>query len=203
MPQRVKSKILRHSRWVSLRHQNYTSGWPTGAVLSPLLCTVYVADIPSSKPVHMAQFADDTCIFYQYQLRKLPRSTTVLQEALNEICNWFARWNIKISANKTEAIIFTKTGRRLQIPKNIKNHWISYSSSVKYFGLTLDSKLTFQKHVSNLKQKFYRALAILYPFFKCNTLSQRIKITLYVICSFNLQHAIIRIWSLEHSCQMP
>ena len=81
--------------------------------------------------------------------------------------DWFVyflvNWNIKINITKTEAIIFTKTSRKLQIPLKIQNQPIPYSSSVKYLGLTLDPKLTFNNHIAQIKGKFYGALGILYP----------------------------------------
>ena len=155
------------------------AGVPQGAVLSPLLYNIYVADIPTSKPIHMAQFADDTCIFYQCKFKQIANRIKILQTALNQISDWFARWNIKINANKTEAIVFRKINRKVEAPIKIQNRIIPYSSSVKYLGLTLDSKLTFRQHTSKTISKTYFMLSVLYPFFKSHTLFQRIKVILY------------------------
>ena len=131
-----------NSRWVSLRHETYTCGRvPQGAVLSPLLYNIYVADIPTSKPIHMAQFADDTCVFYQCKFNQISKKIKHLQTALNLISDWFASWNIKINATKTEAIVFRKYRREVEAPIKIQNQIIPYNSSVKYLGLTLDSNI--------------------------------------------------------------
>ena len=118
--------------------------------------------------------------FYQNKFKNLSKSLNVLQTFLNQICDWFASWNIKINAQKTEAIVFTKTYRTLETPIKIRNRTIPYSPSVKYLGLTLDSKLTFKSHITKTVNKAYGALSILYPLFKSYTLSKRIKVILYM-----------------------
>ena len=176
---------------------SHSNAWPGTASY-----TIYVGDITTRRRVHMAQFADDTCLLYQYRFRKLPKVglLKVLQDALNEVCTWFASWNIKNNATKTEAIIFTRSSKRLQIPLKIQNQPIPYNSSVKYLGLTLDSKLTFKNHIAQIKGKFYGALGILYPLFKSNTLSQRIKFTLYVAAIRSMLIYGCEAWSILASC---
>ena len=88
--------------------------------------------------------------------------------------------NIKINARKTEAIVFTKFCRTLEAPIKIRNGTISYSLSVKYFGLTLDSKLIFIIHITKTINKACGALSILNPLFKSYTLSKRIIVILYM-----------------------
>ena len=80
-----------------------------------------------------------TCFLYQNKFKNFSKSLNVLQTFLNQICDWFASWNVKINAQKTEAIVFTKFSRTLEGPIKIRNGTIPYSSSVKYLGLTLDS----------------------------------------------------------------
>ena len=176
------------------------AGVPQGAVLSPLLYNVYVADIPSCNQVHLAQYADDTCIFHQNKFQRLPHSIHRVQEALNDICDWFARWNIKINAQKTEAIVFKRTYRELEAPIQIQNKVIPYSNSVTYLSLTLDSKLTFSKHIQNSINKSYCALGILYPLFKSYTLSKRIKVILYMAIIRSMLLYGCEAWSILAKC---
>ena len=81
---------------------------------------------------------------------------------------------------KTEAIVFRKYRREVEAPIKIQNQIIPYNSSVKYLGLTLDSKLTFRQHTSKILNKSSFMLSVLYPFFKSHTLFQRIKVILYM-----------------------
>ena len=176
------------------------AGVPQGAVLSPLLYNVYVSDIPTCDQVHMAQYADDTCLFYQLKFKHIPNYIHVLQTFLDKICDWFASWNIKINAQKTEAIVFTKTYRTVEAPIKISNTTIPYSSKVKYLGLTLDSKLTFKSHVNTTINNAYGALSILYPFFKSYTLSWRIKLILYMSIIRSMLLYGCEAWSILPQC---
>ena len=148
----------------------------------------------------MAQFADDTCVFYQSKLRNIPESIRFLQRALNKLSDWFARWNIKINARKTEAIAFHKGGNKTETRIKIQNCVIPYSSSVKYLGVTLDSKLTFQKHIKNTINKANGALSILYPFFKAHTLSKRTKVILYMSIVRSMLLYGCEAWSILAAC---
>ena len=118
----------------------------------------------------MAHFGDFVYsigpVFLPLLYKQVPRRIHVLQNALDQICDWFARWNIKINARETEAIVFRKVYRPVEAPIKIQNHIIPYSSSVKYLGLTLDFKLTFNEHTTKSINKAYGALGILYLFFQ-------------------------------------
>jgi hypothetical protein len=66
---------------------------------------MYVNDTPQAIGVHLALFADDTCLYTSkhkegYVLRKL-------QCGLNSVEEWSKCWNIKINEDKTQAIYFS------------------------------------------------------------------------------------------------
>jgi hypothetical protein len=81
------------------------AGVPQNSVLSPTLFNMYINDTPQAIDVHLALFADDTCLYATerkegYVLRKL-------QRGLNSMVEWSKRWNIKINEDKTQAIYFS------------------------------------------------------------------------------------------------
>jgi hypothetical protein len=60
------------------------AGVPQGSVLSPTLYNLSINDAPQSPDVHLALFADDTCIYSTdrketYVLRKLQRGLTLIE----------------------------------------------------------------------------------------------------------------------------
>jgi hypothetical protein len=66
---------------------------------------MYINDTSQTNGVHIALFADDTCLYAterkeSYVLRKL-------QRGLNSMAEWSKRWNIKINEDKTQAIYFS------------------------------------------------------------------------------------------------
>ena len=142
-----------------LRHNSFSN--PSELILQPFRWH----EIPPCKKDQIAQFADDTCLFYQSRFKSIPTSIRFLQRALDQLNDWFARWNIKINATKTEAIVFQKVKKKVEAPIKIQNCIIPYSPSVKYLGITLDSKLTFQNHITKTVNKAYGALSTYYIHF--------------------------------------
>jgi hypothetical protein len=60
------------------------AGVPQGSLLSPTLYSLYINNAPQSPGVHLALFADDTCIYCTdrkegYVFRKLQRSLTSME----------------------------------------------------------------------------------------------------------------------------
>jgi hypothetical protein len=59
-------------------------GVPQGLVLSPTLFNVYINDAPQTRGVHIAHFADDTCLYATYRkegflVRKFHRSLSSME----------------------------------------------------------------------------------------------------------------------------
>jgi len=97
-------------------------------------------------------YADDTAIISSsYGLNKIKNK---LQKSLEGLNNYFKKWKIKINQEKTEAIIFTKRRQPLPLPlKSEQGDKITWKESVKYLGVHLDSKLKFNKHITELRSK--------------------------------------------------
>jgi hypothetical protein len=68
------------------------AGVPQGSVLAPVLYSLYINDIPATPGIHLALFADDTCVYAtekheRHVLNKLQRGLT----AVGSCCQG---WNI-------------------------------------------------------------------------------------------------------------
>jgi retron-type reverse transcriptase len=97
------------------------AGVPQGSVLSPTLFNMYVNDIPQAIGVHLALFADDTCLYVTerkegYVLRKL-------QRGLNSVEEWFKLWDIKIDVDEIQAIFSYTEWAEYPICKKFKISW--------------------------------------------------------------------------------
>uniref|UniRef100_A0A2S2R1T0 RNA-directed DNA polymerase from mobile element jockey n=1 Tax=Sipha flava TaxID=143950 RepID=A0A2S2R1T0_9HEMI len=120
---------------------------PQGAILSPILCNIYVADQPVSLLTVVAEFADDKVI-YSSNANPLVVSNQ-LQNHLNQMEEWYSKWKVKINNEKSSHITFTlKKG--IIPPLYLSNKIIPSVISVKYLGLILDKRLNWVKH---FKQK--------------------------------------------------
>lgn len=136
------------------------AGVPQLSVLGPLLFNIYTADIPPPKRAEIAQFADDTMLYYSS--RNLSALDKALTDDLRRITKWYNKWRIKINEQKAQAIHFTHRQKRPdEIP--INGYKIPWQSTVKYLGVTLDQKLTYSKHTKEITRGIGIATSWLYP----------------------------------------
>lgn len=163
-----KRRMSVHINEFSSNEKPIAAGVPQGSILGPLLFIFYISDMPKSPHTNMSIFADDTAI-YSSQLN-LKESTTKLQEHLMILENYFHQWKIKINANKSEHIDFTRK-RRIKpdehpIQLKYDNNNIQMVDSAKYLGVTLQRNLKFSLHVNNTILKAKKAMSILFPFIR-------------------------------------
>jgi hypothetical protein len=153
------------------------AGVPQGSVLSPTLFNMYINDTPQAIGVHLALFAEDTCLYTTerkegYVLRKF-------QRGLNSVVEWSKHWNIKINEDKTQAIYFSHRIRPPESLLTINGQNIPFVNNVKYLCVIFDRKITWGLHIKTIETKAFRAFIRTYSLFKSEHLSSNIKLTLY------------------------
>jgi len=93
------------------------AGVAKGGLISPVLFSLYVKDMPSpSHHVELALYADDTAIISTS--RKL-----TLESQLSNLQRWMSEWKIAINVSKITAIIFACAGRRFIQPQISNTLW--------------------------------------------------------------------------------
>ena len=140
------------------------AGVPQGSVIGPILYTIYCSDLPKFPSCQYAFYADDTAIFNSNKFGDF--IVIELQHALDSIVSYFKKWKIKLNASKTQAIFFTRRRSFVYLPNSkviSDGHEIQWMSNVRYLGVHLDPKLTFQCHVSNIIKKINISIKLLYP----------------------------------------
>jgi hypothetical protein len=91
------------------------AGVAQGGLISPVLFSLYVNDMPTpSHHVELALYADDKAII------ATPRKPTLLviypESYLNDQ-QWLSEWRIAINVSKSTAIIFARARRRFIQPR--------------------------------------------------------------------------------------
>lgn len=163
------------------------AGVPQGSVLGPILYTLYTSDIPRYGNTNLALYADDTALYTS----SMNVNTIVdrLQKAVIELGLWFRKWGIEINPDKSAAVFFYRTvlgshsRRKPQTPITLYDKPIPWRQHAKYLGVTLDTRLTFRKHIDTVRNRAAFILGRLYPMLgKHSKLSLRNKVTLYKLC---------------------
>ena len=160
------------------------AGVPQGSPLSPFLFNIYINDIPVPKHCKVAVYADDTALISSIKNYDLPKLVKRMESGLSEIENHFSSWKIKLNTAKTESMLFTKSSKMSKIKEShkisIKDKKLDWKESVKYLGVTLDSKLTFKTNIAENHLKARKAMASIYCLLKkTSTLNLSCKLTLY------------------------
>ncbi|XP_069357560.1 uncharacterized protein [Maniola hyperantus] len=85
----------------------------------------------------------------------------LMQGALNTIEKWCRENQLAVNAEKTVIVPFTRRRNleKLESPK-LNNRSIPFSCEVKYLGITLDQKLTWNSHVDGVLKKAKSPLGI-------------------------------------------
>ncbi|KAJ4438289.1 hypothetical protein ANN_14228 [Periplaneta americana] len=138
---------------------------PQGSILAPFLYLIYTHDIPTAKSdsLTVAQFADDIAVLSKGDTGE--QVTTILQNFLQEIEIWNKKWRTVMNTNKSSTVTFTYLKKEKVFPLYLNCSPVPQHEEVRHLGLILDSRLTWNKHLTytlqKLRYRLHRLKAIL------------------------------------------
>ena len=130
---------------------NIVSGVPQGSVLGPLLFFLYTSELFSILENKLICYADDSTLM---AVVPSPGARVTVAESLNRdlvrVNAWCDLWGMKLNASKTKTIIVSRscTVHPQSPPITIDGTVLKESDDLDILGVTFDSKLTFEKHLS-------------------------------------------------------
>ena len=168
-----------HCNNISSSRHPITAGVPQGSALGPLLFSLYINNIPkpTDHRIFNAIYADDTAVVATSYCPDVLQN--ILQPHLDRLDGFFLRYGLKVNPDKCQAIVFST--RRDIAPPNLtlSNAPLRWIKTIKYLGVTLDSRLTFQHHIKMVKQKAVCRILAIRKFLRSPNLSLEAKLTLY------------------------
>nr|XP_054921490.1 uncharacterized protein LOC129382122 [Dermacentor andersoni] len=138
-------------------------GVPQGSVLSPFLFNLALAPIieciPKTGrfPVRAVLYADDIALFVRGPPSATAAMRNQLQAALDIVANFLRAIGLRLSSTKSEAILIH--------PRSVRRHTgcilvdgvpLPWRLTVRYLGLTIDSRLSWLAAVSRLRAEMRR-----------------------------------------------
>ena len=145
-------------------------GLPQGAVLSPVLFNIFLADLPSliSDGTFLVQYADDMCMWRNITINNKTRKRSLkfiqdsYQADINIIQQYMTDNGFKLSTDKTKLMFFSPGPTPLNLPTfTLYNKVLNYTHSIKFLGAFISSNLKWNYHIDHLLNKGRKALNLL------------------------------------------
>ena len=155
---------------------NVTCGIPQGSVLGPCLFSLYTNDMPASVVSGtLYLYADDSTIYSVGST--VDEACSLLNKALDELNKWCMANSLTPHSTKCEAMLFYRGSFTGPYPViTVGNEAISWVCYARLLGVTIDHKLTWTKHLTELRNNFVNKLNLLR---KCTFLTRKPLLDLY------------------------
>ena len=110
-----------------------------------------LADIIKKHKRQYHTYADDTQIYIQCKnnVESMNEAVSKLENCIREASDWIKQNSLKINEDKTEFIIFSNKPQTKDCHSlSVGHNYITLFDCIKILGVTLDSKMTLTKHIS-------------------------------------------------------
>ena len=123
-------------------------GVPQGSILGPLLFSIYICDMfYDICDCDIASYADDNTPYASSS--SLDPLINKLEESANNLFQWFGNNHMKTNADKCH-LLFTGN---YEVSANINELEIESSKKEKLLGISIDTTLSFEHHITSLCKK--------------------------------------------------
>ena len=189
--QRVKISGT-YSKW-----ENVHCGVPQGSILGPLLFNIFINDLfYVIDKCTLYNYADDNTISYSHT--NVDDLNITLFTDAEKVIEWFNGNYMGINQGKFKCMSMGRQADKVVF--RINGTDILPSESVKILGITIDQKLNFHEHISNICKSAARQLNVLKRLHKYLNLEARLGIyRCYLLSNFNYCPIIWHFCNIEQT----
>ena len=138
--------------------EHVTSGVPQGSVIGPVLFLAYINDLPEGLQSKVRLFADDTVV---YMTVSSPADAALLQKDLQRLEEWEDKWQLSFNSDKCNVLRVTRSTKQIDTEYTLHGQILKQLDSAKYLGVTIEQKLSWNVHISNVVKKANSSTAFL------------------------------------------
>jgi len=187
----IQSYLVNRRQYVNIRNdtssiQLVKHGVPQGSVLGPLLFILFINNLPKSVGnARVYMYADDSTTLVSH---KNSLSLNDLAETVGgQVSSWISNNGLVMNNNKTQSLVVS-----LSTQGNLER------SSVQFLGLTIDTTLSWQQHVENLKKKLSTATFVIRKLSNCLSI-QYLRDVYFALFHARLSYGILLWGGSSHS----
>ncbi|BES96992.1 Retrotransposon protein [Nesidiocoris tenuis] len=174
---------------------------PQGSVWGPILYLLYVGDIPTQRGTSSFMFADDHAVLARNSSGVA--ASTALQSLVDDVQEWTQMWRINMNNDKSCIATFTLRRKFQTLPVTMNNSPVPPANVVRYLGVHLQQRLTFDSHVSELVKRTRARINLLKPLMgPKSTLSLDYKRILYLTMIRPIWQYGCSVWGLACKSQI-
>ena len=161
------------------------AGMPQGSILGPILFNIFNNDIYYVLQSDLHNFADDNTVSAVTEtISELVKS---LEDKANVAIEWFHVNEMIVNPGKFKSVLLSKSRENLSgYQIKLRRHEIETKEFVILLGVTIDSKLAFEKHISQLcQQSSSQSNALKRPGFCMDREIRQVIVRSFILARFN------------------
>ena len=146
--------------------KDITIGIPQGSVLGPSLFLVFINYITDCLRLSTCNIYADYVVLYVSD-KDINVITSRLQADLYDINKWYCKNRLRININKSNVMLLSSNTRgndELSLRVHIDTETIEQDRSIRYLGITIDDRLSWDIHIKSLTKSLSYKIFELFHF---------------------------------------
>ena len=141
-------------------------GLPQGLCLGPLLCLIYINNLPKTIQGKVSMYADDTSLCHMSN--DISQLESAINEDLEPLDNWLKENKLSLNVAKTKSTLICTKSRWKILNNNddklnllIPDRELESVDVIKYFGVHIDYSLSWKDRSNSVTSKASRGMGML------------------------------------------